>query len=113
MALRPFGIIGDGVLCFEFTSMANSLDEGTMAMLGKTIATIDKSDDYKALVIHNEGKNFSVGANIGLMLFASNIAAWPQVQAGIKGGQDVFMKLRFGQLPGGLCTVGDCRRRWL
>ena len=105
--------IGDGVLCFEFTSMANSLDEGTMTMLSKTIATIDKSDDYKALVIHNEGKNFSVGANIGLMLFASNIAAWPQVQSGIRGGQDVFMKLRFGNFPvvsapSGIAVGGGC-----
>ena len=84
-----------------------------MTMLGKTIATIDKSDDYKALVIHNEGKNFSVGANIGLMLFASNIAAWPQVQSGIRGGQDVFMKLRFGNFPvvsapSGIAVGGGC-----
>ena len=45
-----------------------------MALLGKTIELVKK--DYKALVIYNEGGNFSVGANIGLALFAANIAAW-------------------------------------
>jgi len=105
--------LGDGVLCFEFTSMANSLDEGIMVMLNKTISAIEKGDEYKALVIHNEGKNFSVGANIGVMLFSANIAAWPQLQAGIKGGQDVYMKLRFGKFPvvsapSGIAVGGGC-----
>ena len=105
--------IGDGVLCLEFTSRANSLDDGTMAMFNKVISTIEKSDEWQALVIHNEGKNFSVGANIGLALFAANIAAWPQLQANIKGGQDTMMKLRLGKFPvvsapSGIAVGGGC-----
>ena len=34
----------------------------------------------KALVVYNEGSNFSVGANLGLALFAANIAAWQQIE---------------------------------
>ena len=55
--------IGDGVLCFEFTSKSNSLDDQVIALLGKTIPLVQSR--FKALVIYNEGQNFSVGANLG------------------------------------------------
>jgi 3-hydroxyacyl-CoA dehydrogenase len=89
--------IGDGVLCFEFISKANSLDDQIMALLGKTIALVKK--DYKALVIYNEGKNFSVGANIGLMLFAANIAAWSQIESLLATGQETYQKLKYAPFP--------------
>ncbi|MGH1574223.1 3-hydroxyacyl-CoA dehydrogenase NAD-binding domain-containing protein [Methylobacterium sp. P31] len=66
--------IGDGVVCFEFTGQSNALDEQVMVLLGKSIKLV--KDRYKALVVYNEGTNFSVGANLGLALFAANIAAW-------------------------------------
>jgi 3-hydroxyacyl-CoA dehydrogenase len=89
--------IGDGVLCFEFISKANALDDQIMALLGKTIALVKK--DYKALVIYNEGSNFSVGANIGLMLFAANIAAWSQIEALLATGQEIYQKLKYAPFP--------------
>ena len=89
--------IGDGVLCFEFTSKANSLDDQIMALLGKTIALVKK--EHKALVIYNEGSNFSVGANIGLMLFAANIAAWSQIESLLASGQDMYQKLKYAPFP--------------
>ncbi len=103
--------IGDGVLCFEFTSKSNALDEQIMALLGKTIALVKK--DYKALVIYNEGGNFSVGANIGLALFAANIAAWMQVESMIATGQDMMQKLKYAPFPvvtapAGMALGGGC-----
>ena len=58
--------IGDGVVCLEFTSKANSLDEGILSLLTKSIALV--KEQFKALVIYNEGQNFSVGANLGTAL---------------------------------------------
>lgn len=59
--------IGDGVLCLEFHSKMNSLDPLILKMINDTIRTVNKNPDkYKALVIHNESTNFSVGANLGL-----------------------------------------------
>ena len=89
--------IGDGVLCFEFTSKANSLDDQIMALLGKAVALVKK--DHKALVIYNEGGNFSVGANIGLMLFAANIAAWSQIESLLASGQEMYQKLKYAPFP--------------
>jgi 3-hydroxyacyl-CoA dehydrogenase len=103
--------IGDGVLCFEFTSKSNSLDEQIMALLGKTIALVKK--EYKALVIYNEGSNFSVGANLGLALFAANIAAWMQVESLIATGQEMMQKLKYAPFPvvsapSGMALGGGC-----
>ena len=103
--------IGDGVLCFEFTSKSNALDEQIMALMGKTIALVKK--DYKALVIYNEAPNFSVGANIGLALFAANIAAWMQVESLIATGQEVMQKLKYAPFPvvaapSGMALGGGC-----
>ncbi|HTZ69571.1 MAG TPA: 3-hydroxyacyl-CoA dehydrogenase NAD-binding domain-containing protein, partial [Acetobacteraceae bacterium] len=103
--------IGDGVLCFEFTSKSNSLDDQILALLQKTIALV--KEKYKALVIYNEGENFSVGANVALALFAANIAAWAQVEATIATGQDMMQKLKYAPFPvvaapAGMALGGGC-----
>src|SRR5581483_5443034 len=68
--------LGDGVLCLEFTSKMNALDEAIIRLLLKAMAMVD-GKRYVAIVLHNEGSNFSVGANIGIALFAANLAMWP------------------------------------
>jgi 3-hydroxyacyl-CoA dehydrogenase len=103
--------IGDGVLCFEFTSKSNALDDQILALLQKTIGLV--REKYKALVIYNEGSNFSVGANVGLALFAANIAAWANVEAMIATGQDVMQKLKYAPFPvvaapSGMALGGGC-----
>ena len=46
----------------------------------------------KALVIYNEGENFSVGANIGLALFAANVAPGAAIESSIAGGQKTYRR---------------------
>lgn len=91
--------IGDGVLCFEFASKMNSLDPMTMAGYKDTIKFMKANPSYKALVIHNEGPNFSVGANIGLALFAANIAVWGEIESQIEDGQKTYMALKQAPFP--------------
>ena len=103
--------IGDGVLCFEFTSTSNSLDEGIIGLLGKTIALV--KERFKALVIYNEGQNFSVGANLGTALFAANIAAWGEIEKAISTGQQIYKALKYAPFPtvsapAGMALGGGC-----
>lgn len=107
--------IGDGVLCLEFTSKMNALDADIMAMIRKAIGLIGdgKSGPYKALVVHNESSNFSVGANLGLALFALNIGMWPQVEQSIADGQMAYKVLKFAPFPtvgapSGMALGGGC-----
>lgn len=107
--------IGDGVLCLEFTSKMNALDQDIMGMIRKAMGIIGdgKSGAYKALVIHNEAQNFSVGANLGLALFAINIGLWPQIEATIAEGQNTYKALKYAPFPtvaapSGMALGGGC-----
>jgi len=105
--------IGDGVLCFEFTSKMNSLDPDIMALYKKAIKHIKGDDALKALVIYNEGSNFSVGANLGLFLFAANIALWGEIESQIEDGQKTYMALKQAPFPvvaapSGMALGGGC-----
>jgi 3-hydroxyacyl-CoA dehydrogenase len=103
--------IGDGVACFEFTTKMNALDPDTMTLLGKAIALV--AEKFKALVIYNEAENFSVGANLGLAMFAANMAAWDQVDANIMLGQMTYKSLKYAKFPtvgapAGMALGGGC-----
>ena len=92
--------IGDGVLCLEFTSKMNTLDPDIMSMIRQIIATVgDGKGTYKALVIHNDGENFSVGANLALAMFSLNIAAWAAVEQSIADGQNTYAALQHAPFP--------------
>ena len=104
--------IGDGVACLEFHSKMNALDPEILALIGKAVA-MGKKGAFKALVIHNEGEQFSVGANIGLALFAANIAAWGEIEGMIEGGQKAMRALREAPFPvvgapSGMALGGGC-----
>jgi 3-hydroxyacyl-CoA dehydrogenase len=104
--------IGDGVVCLEFTSKMNSMDPQIMGMIRKAIELVP-AQGYKALVIYNEGTNFSAGANLGLLLYAANLAMWPEAQAMVKEGQDTYMALKYAPFPvvgapSGLALGGGC-----
>ncbi len=103
--------VGDGVVCVEFTGKMNAFDESVMEVLNKAIALVKK--DYKALVVYTDAENFSAGANLGLALFAANIAAWGEVERLIETGQRTFKALKYAPFPvvaapAGLALGGGC-----
>jgi 3-hydroxyacyl-CoA dehydrogenase len=59
--------IGDGVVCVEFHSKGNTMDPLIFKLLNDSMEMVnDSKGKYKAMVIYNEGKEFSLGANLGL-----------------------------------------------
>ena len=103
--------IGDGILCLEFHSKMNAIDPDIMAMGRKAIELIPGC--YKGLVIYNEGSNFSAGANIGLALFAANTAAWADIEAMVRLGQETYRALKYASFPvvgapSGMALGGGC-----
>lgn len=104
--------IGDGVLCLEFTSKQNSLDLYTMKALNKACDLIE-SGKYKALVIHNEGENFSLGANIGVAKLAAKIRQFWVIDKMVTMGQKAMKRLKYAKFPvvsapAGLALGGGC-----
>ena len=103
--------IGDGVACFEFSSKSNAIDDKIIELLGKSIDVVGQK--FKALVIYNEGSNFSLGANLGLALFAANIAAWGEIDKSIAAGQKTYKALKYAPFPvvaapAGMALGGGC-----
>ena len=103
--------LGDGVACLEFHAKMNALDTEIMTLIEESVGIVGR--DMKALVIHNEGSNFSVGMNLGLALFAINVGAWPMIEETIKRGQDAFNALKFAPFPvvgapSGMALGGGC-----
>jgi len=104
--------IGDGVACLEFTSKMNSLNPFILAMIDKAVSGLP-SRGFKAMVIHNESANFSVGANIALLLYGAKFRLWPLVNWMLKRGQDTFQRMRFAPFPvvgapSGMALGGGC-----
>jgi 3-hydroxyacyl-CoA dehydrogenase len=103
--------IGDGVLCLEFHTKMNAFDGDIMDLLAKSLVEVKRA--HKALVIYNEGSNFSVGANVGLALFAANLALWPLIEELEVKGQTVFKAVKYADMPvvaapAGMALGGGC-----
>ena len=104
--------IGDGAACLEFHTKMNALDPEVMALIGKAVA-LGRKGGFRALVIHNEGTHFSAGANLGLALFAANIAAWGEIESLVEQGQKTYRALRDAPFPvvgapSGMALGGGC-----
>jgi 3-hydroxyacyl-CoA dehydrogenase len=89
----------------------NALDPDILGLIGKTVGLVAKQ--YKALVVYNEGSNFSAGANLGLAAFAANIAQWDLLEQMVSGGQDAYRALKYAPFPvvsapAGLALGGGC-----
>ncbi|MDX2112890.1 MAG: 3-hydroxyacyl-CoA dehydrogenase NAD-binding domain-containing protein [Alphaproteobacteria bacterium] len=103
--------LGDGIACLELTSKMNSIDPDILDMMMKSIEAVKK--DFGGLVIGGDADNFSVGANLGFVLMAANIAAWKQIGEVIRAGQQSVMALKYAPFPvvsslSGMALGGGC-----
>jgi 3-hydroxyacyl-CoA dehydrogenase len=123
--------IGDGVTCLEFHSKMNTLDPSVLWVVHRSIRWMNANRArYRAMVIYNDAKNFSLGANIGLLAAGFQALRLPAVkalglsallesgivstiQAMIFQGQSVFNALRQAPFPvvgapNGMALGGGC-----
>ena len=89
--------LGDGVLCVDFHSKLNSLGEDNIGMLYAALEETNRHFD--AMVIANEGENFSVGANLMMVLLAAQEGEWDELSRSIQRFQQVNMALKYAAKP--------------
>ena len=89
--------LGDGVLCVEFHSKLNTLDNDVIAMLGEAATVAEK--DFQAVVIGNNGEHFCAGANLMLIAMAAQAKQWAQVEAVVTSLQNALQRLRYAKVP--------------
>jgi len=90
--------IGDGVLNVQFHSKMNSIGEGNLKAIHSAIEYAE-THGYHGVVIANEGENFSVGANIMLMLMMATQGEWDELNLAVKSFQDTSMLIRYSNVP--------------
>jgi len=103
--------IGDGVACLEFHSKMNAIGEDIISMIVQSSDIVSR--DFEGLVIANHGTNFSVGANLAMVLFAAQEEEWDDLDWAIKTLQDALMKLKYLDkpvvaAPAGMALGGGC-----
>jgi 3-hydroxyacyl-CoA dehydrogenase len=89
--------IGDGVACLEFHSKMNSIGGDTLSMLKASLAEVEKN--FVGLVVANQGQNFSVGANLMLVLLGAQEEDWDELELAIRAFQQATMSLRYSPKP--------------
>ena len=103
--------IGDGVACLEFHTKMNALGDDIISMIMKSADIVSK--DFQGLVIANHADNFSVGANLVMVLFAAQEEEWDDLEWAVKYLQDSLMKLKYLDkpvvaAPAGMALGGGC-----
>jgi 3-hydroxyacyl-CoA dehydrogenase len=89
--------LGDGVLCCEFHSKMNTIGEDNIAMMYAGLEETERN--FQAMVIANQGENFSVGANLMMVLLAAQEGEWDDLNWAINRFQQVNMALKYAAKP--------------
>lgn len=89
--------LGDGIINLEFRSKMNTIGGDVLTGINKAIDLAEK--DFQGLVIGNQGANFSVGANIGMIFMMAVEQEYDELNMAIKLFQDTMMRVRYSGIP--------------
>src|SRR3989449_8742434 len=91
--------LGDGVACIEFHSKMNSLGGDIISLITQTLKPGGLGDNFDAFVITNDATNFSVGANLMLLLMSVQEEEWDDVDLMIRQFQGMTQAIKFSPKP--------------
>ncbi len=89
--------LGDGCGLVEFHTKMNALGTDTFSMLQAAVK--EGRQNFDALVVGNQGENFTVGANLMLALLAVQEEEWDELELSIRQFQNANMGLKYSELP--------------
>jgi 3-hydroxyacyl-CoA dehydrogenase len=100
--------LGDGVGCIEFHSKMNSLGGDIVGFISQTLKPGGAGDNFDAFVITNDATNFSVGANLMLLLMSVQEDEWEDVDLAIRQFQGMTQAIKFSSKPVVVSAFGLC-----
>jgi 3-hydroxyacyl-CoA dehydrogenase len=103
--------LDDGVLGISLHSKMNAIGGDALDMLQRGVR--EAATNFDALVVTAEGANFSVGANLMLLLLEAQEGNWEDIDAMIHAFQKATTGLRYSDVPVvvapfGLALGGGC-----
>ena len=105
--------LGDGVGCIEFHSKMNALGGDIIQLISQTLKPGGPGDNFDAFVMTNDATNFSVGANLMLLLMSIQEDEWDEIDLAIRQFQGMTQAIKFSPkpvvvAPFGLALGGGC-----
>jgi 3-hydroxyacyl-CoA dehydrogenase len=103
--------LGDGVLCLEFHTKMNTMGGEVLEAINHAIDVAERH--YEALVIGNQGENFSAGANLAMIFMMAAEQEWDELDFAVRAFQRMVMRVRYSAIPvivapHGLTLGGGC-----
>ncbi len=89
--------LGDGVASLTLKSKMNSVDPGTIEAQEEAVTRAEK--DFEALVLFNEGENFSVGANLMLVAMAASSGDFESIRSLGQRFQAANQRMKYAKVP--------------
>jgi 3-hydroxyacyl-CoA dehydrogenase len=105
--------VGGGVGCIQFHSKMNALGADIISLILQTLKPGGPGDAFDAFVITNDAQNFSVGANLMLLVMSVQEEEWDDVDLAIRQFQGMTQAIKFSPkpvviAPFGLALGGGC-----
>jgi 3-hydroxyacyl-CoA dehydrogenase len=105
--------LGDGVGCIQFHSKMNALGADIVSLIAQTLKPGGPGDAFDAFVVTNDAQNFSVGANLMLLLMSVQEEEWDDVDLAVRQFQGMTQAIKFSPkpvviAPFGLALGGGC-----
>ena len=91
--------LGDGVAGIEFHSKMNSLGADIVQLVSQTLKQGGAGDHFEAFVITNDAANFSVGANLMLLLLSAQEEEWDEIDLAVRAFQAMTQAIKFSPKP--------------
>ena len=112
--------IGDGIICVEFHTKMNSIDQGITEAIGAGVDLLD-AGKFEGMVIGNQEPHFCAGANVFLILGEAMQQNWDNIDRAVSDLQQTLMRVRFSKRPvvtaphhftlGGGCEISQAGAR--
>lgn len=96
--------IGDGVACLEFHTKMNAIDDDIIQAMMEAVDEVEAN--FEGLVVANHAENFSVGANLGLILMAAQMQNWDMLEQVVRSFQKANLRLKYCKKPVVTCPAG-------
>jgi 3-hydroxyacyl-CoA dehydrogenase len=96
--------LGDGVAAIEFHSKMNTLSADVIVLMNQALDRVEK--DFEAVLIANQGENFSAGANLVQLLLSAEEEDWDVIDQMIARFQNTSMRLKYFSKPVVCCPHG-------
>ena len=89
--------IGDGIVNLEFHTKMNSIGSEVLEAINKSIEIAE--NDFRGLIIANNGQHFSAGANLALMFMLATEQEYDEIDMAVRMFQKSTMHIRYSNVP--------------